>query len=73
MAVVDGLEQIILHQVLSPADIDDHGAGHQFAEMLVIEDVPGFIGQRQGVHQNPCRLQEVGQVIRPGKGCDVIQ
>ena len=53
MAVFDGFDQVLFHQVFSPAHVDHYGIGHELAEVPVIEDAPGFFGQRQSVHQNP--------------------
>ena len=53
MAVFDGFDQVLFHQVFSPAHVDHHGIGHELAEVLMIEDVPGFVGQWKSVHQNP--------------------
>src|SRR5690606_41502594 len=73
VTVVDGFQQVGLDQVFAPTNIDHHRTGQQFAEVVVVENVTGSVGQWQGVDQDAGSAQKAVQVLFTGKALDAGQ
>src|SRR6056297_743634 len=61
--VVQGPKQVVLNQVFTPANVDQHGTRLELAQQIIVDDVPGFVGQGQCVDQNTGGLQKVAQLV----------
>jgi len=67
LAAVERRQQILLHQVLAAADVDDVAAPRHRREGAGVQDAGGVRRQRQHADHDLAARQEPRQVLRPGE------